>query len=220
MKIVLVIIMGMLGMTAGFFVPLLAQKTVAYKYAGKQQNLVEYVNLSRTFLKVASAVFYSIGWAMIAFYCTTFLSAFLLCLLWSMAALIAVIDLRIHMIPNEAVLVVAVLGILFQLSCFGTVGLLYAVISMVAVMAALTFLVSMMGFNSFGAGDVKLAGAMGLSLGYPYILQGLVAMSVLMIIFCLLGIIIKKLTLKSMLPFAPFMMSGMSLAIISILLGY
>jgi hypothetical protein len=32
--------------------------------------------------------------------------------------------------------------------------------------------------------------------------------------------LIKKLTLKSMLPFAPFMMAGMSAAIISILTGF
>lgn len=219
MKIALVVIMGLFGLSAGYFVPLFAHKAVAYKYAGKQQDVVQHVDTSRLLLKAVNAVFYSVGWAMIAFYCKSVLSAVLLCLLWAMAALITVIDLKVHKIPNEAVLIVAVLGIIFQLSCFGILGLFYAFLSMIAVMVLCITLVEMMGFQSFGAGDVKLAGAMGLSLGYPHILQGLISMSILLILFCLIGMLFKKLTLKSMLPFAPFMMAGMSAAIIGILIG-
>lgn len=219
MKIALAIVMGLFGLSAGYFVPLLAQKAVAYKYAGKQQNVDTYADTSKFLLKAVISVFYSVGWAMITFYCKTILSAVLLCLLWAMAALITVIDLKVHKIPNEAVLIVAVFGIIFQISCFGMLGLFYAFLSMIAVMVLCIILVEMMGFQSFGAGDVKLAGAMGLSLGYPHILQGLIAMSILLILFCLIGMLIKKLTLKSMLPFAPFLMAGMSAAIISILIG-
>jgi hypothetical protein len=45
-------------------------------------------------------------------------------------------------------------------------------------------------------------------------------MSALMIVYCLTGMLMKKLTLKSVLPFAPFMMAGLSAAIVCILIGF
>ncbi len=220
MNMGLAVVMGALGLVAGFFAPLLARKTIIYKYAKKNKEFVEDKRFTGSLLKVGSALFNAAGWAVIGFFAKNPFSAVLLSLLWTMAIIIAVIDVRVHMIPNETVLAVAALGIFFQLSYFGVTGLLYSAISIIAVMVAFTVLAGIMGFGvSVGAGDVKLAGAMGLVLGYPYILHGLLAMSALMIVYCIIGLLTKRLTLKSMFPFAPFMMAGMTVAIIAILLG-
>ncbi len=214
MKTVWVIVPALFGLVWGFFIPLAARKIMLAKYREKYESTAakKYIGLP-----VLCVLLNAPGWAAISYYSRNFFSASALCLIWSLAILISVIDVQIHTIPNETVLLLMVLGIAFQLSCFGLNGLLFAALSMAAVMAGFLFLAGTMGFHSVGAGDVKLAGAMGLALGYPHILYGLIAMSVLMIAYSLIGMLLKKITLKSMLPFAPFMMAGMAVAVVLLL---
>ncbi|HEX2986462.1 MAG TPA: A24 family peptidase [Caproiciproducens sp.] len=215
MKTVWVIVPALFGLVSGFFIPLAAREIMLAKYREKYESLV--LKKVFTWLPVLCCLLNAAGWAAISYYSQNVFSASALCLIWSLAILISVIDVQIHTIPNETVLLLMVLGIDFQLSCFGLNGLLFAALSMAAVMAGFLFLAGAMGFQSVGAGDVKLAGAMGLALGYPHILYGLIAMSVLMIAYSLTGMLLKKITLKSMLPFAPFMMAGMAVAVILLL---
>ena len=58
-----------------------------------------------------------------------------------------------------------------------------------------------------GMGDVKLAFFMGLILGFPGVLVALIIAHV-STIFLWIGILLKKLTRKSLIPFAPFLSFG------------
>jgi prepilin signal peptidase PulO-like enzyme (type II secretory pathway) len=142
----------------------------------------------------------------------------LLCsILFTLAIIFAVIDIRIHTIPNELLAVTLAVGILFQLFQFGVKSLLIASACML-ILAVLYLLVGfILGMDKIGAGDVKLAGVMGLVLGFPAIVTAILFMSISIILYCVIGIWIKKLTLISMFPFAPFMMFGMSVALCGIL---
>jgi prepilin signal peptidase PulO-like enzyme (type II secretory pathway) len=90
---------------------------------------------------------------------------------------------------------------------------------MMAVMAAFITLGSFLGLHTIGAGDVKLAGAMGLTLGFPRVIYGLLGMSAIIVVWCLGGLLTKKITLKSMVAFAPFITAGTILAILAKVIG-
>lgn len=215
MKIEYSISLIMFGSIIGYYVPLFAQKIITYKYSKGNGLSAQLLWMPK--FGIVTCILNATGWGMVAYFSYSSFIALLFDLLLTLAILIAVVDLRVHKIPNETVFGVMVLGSAFQLFSNGGKGLLYGGLSMLAVMACFTLLAGAMGFRSVGAGDIKLAGAMGLTLSYPYILHGLIVMSLLMAFYCTVGIIFKKLTLKSMLPFAPFMMAGMSYALIIIL---
>jgi leader peptidase (prepilin peptidase)/N-methyltransferase len=111
-----------------------------------------------------------------------------------------------------------IVGILFQAINFGLLALIGAVISMIVMMVVFTSVASFVGFGKVGAGDVKLAGAIGLGLGYPLIITAVGIMAVALLIFILAGMALKKIYLSTMLPFAPFMIIGYIAAFVSLLI--
>ena len=96
-------------------------------------------------------------------------------------------------------------------------ALLTALICMLVLAMLYLFVGFILGMDKIGAGDVKLAGVMGLILGHPAIVTAILFMSLSIILYCVIGIWIKKLTLISMFPFAPFMMFGMMVSLCQIL---
>ncbi len=63
-----------------------------------------------------------------------------------------------------------------------------------------------------GGGDIRIGALMGALLGWPGILIGLFLGYLLGAIFSLIGLISKKLTRKSQIPFAPFLLIGTYIA--------
>lgn len=217
MHIVWAVILGAAGLIGGFFIPLLAHKTAVYKYAQRGRALAADGRYTGTLAKAGSTVYNMAGWALAGLLAGNLPAALLAALLWTASLLIGIVDIRTRIIPNEAAAVLAVLGALFQLSYFGIRGLLWALVCMAAVMAVFSILALVMGGGAVGAGDVKLAGAMGLALGYPHILHGLIGMGVFLAVYSFAGFALKKITLRSMVPFAPFLLTGLDIAIIAIL---
>lgn len=213
------ILLGIFGLLTGYCFPQFAQRIITYKYFNGNGFAAQSFWMPNSAFGIVTCLLNATGWTVVSCFSHSLFITFLFSSLWTLAILIAVIDLKIHRIPNEMVFSVMILGSAFQLFSGGVRGLFNAGLSMLAVMAFFTLLAGAMGFRSVGAGDIKLAGAMGLTLSYPYILHGLVGMSFLMTIYCISGIILKKLTLKSMLPFAPFLMAGMTYALIVILVN-
>jgi len=219
MNFILGIVMGMLGLFVGVFIPSAARRVIVYKYKQIRYESAMDRLFENVLVRAGIAGICAAGWTLIGFYAGNRLSAVLLGLIWALAVMISVVDIKVHMIPNESALILAVLGLLFQFSCFGVSGLLSAFFAMVAVMLVFIMLAGFMGFGVVGAGDVKLAGAMGLVLGYPHIIYGMIGMGILLAAYCGIGLLTKKLSLKSMFTFAPFLMTGMAAAIVAILLG-
>ncbi len=137
----------------------------------------------------------------------------------TLGLIIAYIDVKIRIIPNELVLVILIFGIVFQITYFGFNALFGAVISMIVMMVVFTAVAGFVGFGKVGAGDVKLAGVMGLSLGYPLIITAIGIMAVVLLIYILTGMALKKIYLSTMLPFAPFMIIGYISALLTLVGG-
>ncbi|MEL7169005.1 MAG: prepilin peptidase [Bacteroidota bacterium] len=124
----------------------------------------------------------------------------------------ALIDLRTGLIPN---------ALTFGATAFALMGWLVAppleIAPVAAALAAAGLLwvlragsAQWLGVPGFGLGDIKLAIPMGVVLGWPVIWSLYLAV-VLAAIVGILGLVTGRLTRRSRLPFAPFMLGGVLL---------
>ena len=205
------------GAALGFVLPVISQKLAQYKYRKKSLIFEDDSRYTTLLIKLGLCVLNGGSWLFSVFCAESIIVAALLSILFSIALLTALVDIQIRIIPNELLLVMIILGLAFQAVQFGFSALLSAFLCMVAMMFLFSAVAGFIGFDKVGAGDVKLAGVMGLALGYPSIISGLIIMSAIFVLFTLAGLVTKKLTLKTMVPFAPFMMTGMVFALLYII---
>ncbi len=220
MNIISALIYGAAGMAAGWFVPTIAEKTIKYKFKKNDKILDDDSRYTSILVKLLCMVVSGGLWAFSGAFAAGVLQACVLAVIFLDALVIAVIDIRTHIIPNETVLILAVAGIILRITAFGIISVIPAIISMISVMVVFTTVGSFLGPGTVGAGDVKLVGAIGLVLGWPYILYGLLGMSALMLLWCSIGFAAKKITLKSMLAFGPFLMGGATIAIVASIIKF
>lgn len=213
------LIMAMIGLAAGWFVPITAEKLIAHKFLKKKKAVPDGGKYLSVSAKLICILVSGILLAVTGLLTNSVLNAVLFSVVMFNAVLISVIDIRVRMIPNETVFLLAAVGLVLLITAGDIEGIFLAVISVVVVMFVFTALGSAMGLDSIGAGDVKLAGAMALVLGFPQIMYGLIGMSGLLVIWIGPGLLLKKLTLKSKLVFGPFMMGGTVFAVYIKLLG-
>ncbi|MGE4486018.1 MAG: prepilin peptidase [Oscillospiraceae bacterium] len=216
MNMVASAIFGLAGAFSGFFIPDIAQKIAVYKCGKKNMALPADRRYTSVLLKMAFCVFNAAAWALSGLFMEKPAVSFFMSALITVAALVAVTDMRIRLVPNELVFVILTLGAVFQILHLGFGSLLNSAVCMIAMIVFFTAAAGFVGFGKVGAGDVKLAGAMGFVLGYPNIIIALAILCAVLFLYTLSGLILKKLTLKSMFPFAPFMMTGMVAALVFI----
>jgi leader peptidase (prepilin peptidase) / N-methyltransferase len=149
-------------------------------------------------------------WGIAGYLTTSIILGLLIGCLVTMAIMFTFIDIIIHLIPNEMIITGLAVGIVFQLLMFGFNHIWIPLLSMVVITVIFTVVGLIIGLKKIGAGDVKLAGLMGLILvRYPYVVYAIIAMSIALIIYSIVGITIGKLTHVSMVAFAPFLMIGL-----------
>jgi leader peptidase (prepilin peptidase)/N-methyltransferase len=175
---------------------------------------------------------------------------YILAILWIIAFLtwliIAVIDLRQYVVPNELNVLLAVLGIItgavliiyagkifpfresfleqYQLvfSPFGSL-ILNRILGMFAGGLFFGLLVFLSRGRGMGMGDVKLAAASGLLLGWPDIALAAIIAFILGGLIGGLFLALGKKTMKDRLPFAPFFVVGIFMTILfgqAVISGY
>ena len=214
MNIYMKVMFLLAGAALGFVLPDISQKLAKYKYRKKSLPFEGDSRYTALYIKLGLCVLNGGAWLVSILIADSFLIATVISILFSAALLAALVDIQIRIIPNEILLVMVVMGLTFQAAQFGLSTLFYALLCMVSMMLLFSAVAGFIGFDKVGAGDVKLAGAMGLALGYPAIISGLAIMSAVFVLFTLAGLLAKKLTLKTMVPFAPFMMTGMVFALL------
>jgi len=151
-----------------------------------------------------------------------------------MAARLTIIDIRSHLLPNSIVFPsYAVAGVLLvaaaisasigasaaedasKAELFGVPGL--GVVAGGAVLWLFYFVLRFIHPPGMGFGDVKLAGALGLYLGYlgwSHIFAGTFAAFLLGGLWSVGILIARRGTLGSAIPFGPFMLAGAALAMV------
>lgn len=212
MDIYTAIIFGILGIGLGLIIPDIANQIIIHK--SKKVSLEATTKSFHRNVWGFLVILNGLLWLYAGIRVENTFAAILVSLMFTTAILISVVDLQIRLIPNGLVLLMFGLSIPFQIFFFSWVELLCALLCMVAVGLMFSFVGRLVGFEQVGAGDVKLAAVMGLTLGYPNIMVALIGMSVALIIFCSIGLALKKMTLHSLFPFAPFILFGTAFALI------
>lgn len=207
------VIYGVTGLLTGWKIPELSLKIMEYKRKEIELNKILY---SKT-AKYIICLFNGAVWALAGLNIDNPIIALLIAVQITICVIIAFIDINIRIIPNECVLLIVVVGVVFQLMNYGLKALLPAIVSMVVMMVVFTSVAAFVGFGKVGAGDVKLAGAMGLALGYPLIITGVGIMAGVLLGFIAVGMALKKIALATMLPLAPFITAGYAGVLITLL---
>lgn len=197
------------GLILGGLAPTAAEHVCRLKYAQKKQELPSdrrYTSLPVLLLCILCT---GGGFGVMAYFADRIFALLLGGLIWFVGTVLILVDLRIRILPNEAVLLLAGAGGILQWYLHGLSGLLIAMILMLIIMLGFIALGGIMGLWKIGAGDVKLAGVMGLTLGHPQFISGLLIMALSLLLFCVAGLLLKKITLKSMVAFGPFLVCGL-----------
>lgn len=205
MNIYKLIVFGIIGLIIGYKVTDISNRIIKYKRP--ETDIDENNFLDSNIMRVMIVAVTAVLWVLSGSINNTIIGLLISAQI-TIGIIIAYIDVKIRIIPNELVLAMVVLGIIFQILNYGFKALIGAAITMVVMMAVFTAVAGFVGFGKVGAGDVKLAGAMGIALGYPLIVTAIGVMAVSLLVFILTGMALKKIYLSTMLPFAPFMITG------------
>lgn len=130
----------------------------------------------------------------------------------SVLIIISFIDIKTRTIPDVLVLFIFIIGIL---SCFFSRQFqLYERIVGVFISSIPLLVAAMFSKGGMGGGDIKLMAASGLLIGYKLSLFSLFAASIVCSIFGLIYIAIKHKSIKTTLPFGPFLSGAMFLSLL------
>ena len=217
-NIVGVIGLGLTGALSGYVIPYAAHRLTLYKAIMTRPRGVLDDFLSAKSVKLIISLLSAAVWALAAAKMENIFVALLISLLFGLSLLTALVDLKTNVIPNELITALVVVGFIFQISYYGLSSLLVSIICMLIITGFFSIIAMALGFSKVGAGDVKLSGVMGLILGYPNIIAALTIMSISLLVYSQIGLLTRKLTLRSMLPFAPFMMLGLIATLVFIVL--
>lgn len=116
-------------------------------------------------------------------------------------------DLKYRIIPDQVVIFLGVTSLLFLFFSHqpSTINHLLSAVTMFLIFLLLAFITHGRGM---GLGDVKFAAVMGLTLGFPKIFIAFYLSFLTGAIFSLILIILGKKTMKSTIPFGPFLVAS------------
>lgn len=128
---------------------------------------------------------------------------------------LSIIDIREHRLPNRLVLPTFPIGLGGQLIASAVGGTWFNLaISLACCMLALLIGLAANRWGSLGMGDVKLIGAISLSLGWFSFLAPLIALVLAFVIACavvLVMVALRKTTLSSSFALGPYLLVGFAL---------
>ena len=136
----------------------------------------------------------------------------------SFLIIIFIFDLKYYIIPDEVIYPAIIISMLWIFYSFysGLIGKADVVYFIFSALGASLFFFLIWFFSkgvAMGFGDVKLAILIGLLLGYPNIIVGLFLGFLFGAIIGSVLILLKKRGLKSEIPFGPFLLVGMLIAL-------
>jgi leader peptidase (prepilin peptidase)/N-methyltransferase len=209
------IVFAIIGLYTGYIIPKLSLKIIQYKKKTNSIGSEEVQLFDNRIINIFIILFNGAAWCFTAYTAESLFAAVLICVQISLGIIFAYIDIKIRIIPNELILVLLTLGIIYQSFNYGLEGILGSIICMVFIMIVFTALATFMGLGKVGAGDVKLAGAIGFALGYPSVVTAMGAMATVLLSYILIGLALRKIRLTTMLPLAPFLVAGYIFALVT-----
>lgn len=127
-------------------------------------------------------------------------------------AIISAVDLKRHMIPNLQLFLLVLTQLVLSLLLKTAQLHLSALLAALLVLGCMV-LVSFLSKGQFGLGDAKLLTVAVLICGLSASVYALLGALLMMLLFSLPCLLLKKLTLRTQLPFAPFFTVGLAVSI-------
>lgn len=212
MNCISIILNVILGAVVGCALPKMTNKMISYKKTkGKVQSYsLGRFNKTNYFLLTVLMIILFIG---ALYFSKNYVHYVFICIFSSIALYCTIIDYKIRIIPNEMVITVLILGTIYTIIDKGIKGIYSSFIALllVVIIFALSTLVLKLIFKisfGIGAGDIKMSMAIAFSIGYPDVFIFLTGMAFAMIVYCTVGILLGKLTLKSTFPMCGVLMTG------------
>jgi prepilin signal peptidase PulO-like enzyme (type II secretory pathway) len=219
MEMVVPILAAALGAAAGAFSPDVSEAVCRYKYRRREKSLSPDPRFLAPGVRLLCGALCAAGWGYLSLRAPA-LPAVLAGLAWYLALLLGVIDARVRLVPNELLLALVLAGGALRVLTDGWKSLGSSAFCLLALMVVFLLAAKLVGgLWCVGAGDVKLAGALGFVLGYPAVLAGVLAMALSMGLFCALGLALKKLSKTAMIPMAPFLSLGLMAGLVAMFLS-
>lgn len=197
------------GCISGYFVSYLSEAIIKYKFAKKNKKIPCYFGSREECIVCTIAI--SILFVLSGYYYSG-LQSVLLCVFCLLAVIGAIIDIRTRIIPNELVLIIFVLGFLFNLLEGGWQVLGLSVVSCLITFAMFLFaarityyLVKSIGV---GAGDIKLASAIAFAVGFERLAVFYLGIVVGLLIYLLIGLRLRLIKIGSTFPMGVQIMAG------------
>lgn len=197
-------VFAVLGLIIGFYLPFLAKKINIYKlknYDRKYESKYEYKKFIPFITGILLSIFSFLGTLIYPLF--TMILVFILLIL---GITIALVDMKIRIIPNELVLLLFVIGLAFRIKEDGIKGILNSLIALLIVIAILAIAsiitYTLKGDIGAGAGDFKLMLAISVVTGFPGLTYFLIGLAISLIAYFIHGIIRKKITLTKTFPMA------------------
>ena len=128
------------------------------------------------------------------------------CLLFSMALVMAQIDLAHYLIPDSLVITLLAGGVVYHFFS-QEMGILNRILGL-AVGFAIPFLLAVVSRGGMGGGDIKLTAAMGFWLGFPGVFYALFVGALVGSITGIILIVLKRKKRRDPIPFGPFLLLG------------
>lgn len=202
------------GLATGAFIPMAAQKLVVYKCSNRNKAVPDFYlpqSYKVLLLFINAFLFALAGWFM------PLIQACLVCVLAFTALVSVIVDIQIRIICNEAVLLILVLGTAYRIidggfqSLLGSLAALGIVLVVFGGAALITKkLTSELGV---GAGDIKLAIAIAVTVGFSGVFYFLGGVAVAIGAYSVLGLVYHFLSKKSTYPMCGHIMFGLFAAL-------
>lgn len=184
---------------------------------GKCRYCHQYISFQYPLVELATGLIFLLVFRLQPFFSfSQFVDVLYLFIISSFLIVIFVYDLKHYIIPDKVVYPAIVIALIYNLQfLISRESLIFNNLVLSAVGAAVFFLVIVLISRGkwMGVGDIKLAFLMGLLLGWPNILLALFSAFLIGAIIGITLIALSKKSLKSEVPFGPFLVTGTFIAL-------
>lgn len=149
-----------------------------------------------------------LGWIILSQKTTLNFESILIMAAFSLLVLISVIDIKIRRIPNELVIMLFAVSLIYvgMRLINSNNSILTHIIGLLV--GGVLFLIPFLFKSDIGGGDIKLIAVMGFCLGYPGILKAIIIMCLGIFIYLIYLKLFKKGGLKTTFAMAPYISLG------------
>ena len=174
--------------------------------------------------RLIGEIYVGVSWALLAYYFQGYPRVWLSFLATLPLAMVVVTDLEAKLIPNLIILpstaIMLVLGVIFgpalptKDSWHWWDVILGALIGFAILRVLIWVGVALFGEGALGEGDMTLATYVGAVIGYPIIMESLILTVVMGGIGAVLILIVRRGSLKSAMPYGPYIALGASVSML------